>query len=236
MMAQECLIQTGYQQKGNVCVLASYFFVLDYYKKLETGKGFEIKTLFEIYEVYIRERFQEEINDQSSLFPLSKKLLSLGEKIKSVKEEAEEIQEESIQRLYEDYISRLFHFYCQQFRKEIEGQGISGYQHIKEFDEYLKEKHPSLRVPRIKILKRVSEKESILNAFKIIDDHLSESECNLAMALYICGATRYHSILISRDKDKTIIRDPENPLIIEDATIVESYKQQQIYEYILFSY
>lgn len=234
MMAQVDFIQHDFKQSGDVCVLASYYFVLYYYKMLETGEGFEINALFEIYEKYIK----KELNENNSFPTLSEKILCLGEKIKNVKEEAKEIQKENIQRLYENFISLLFHFYCQDVRKKEGNGGIRGYQHINEFNEFLNQnKNHYTLVSALNIKSSEYKLKPIARAYEIINDHLSESEHNLAMIVYQSG-TGKHSIMIAKNKNEIIYRDSNfNNLTTDKASFDFKFNNQaQISEYILFNY
>lgn len=143
----------------------------------------------------------------------------------------------SLLTLFENYVSIVLHWYCQDIRSSPElRNGIHGYLHIKEFDEYLQTTHNQLRSQNFLIDRYDAQDVPIANAYNIINAHLEAAEHNLAMVLYRCSGG-CHSIMIARNRDGVIYRDSNDNGYSNVSAVTQSFKfntQSQVQEYILF--
>ena len=236
-MANVSFIPTGYRQLGNVCLLASYSAVLGYYQNLNKGVSgnFDFFSLFHQYIIYINSLLSKIPSEHIDSKKLGKKLVQLDECF-SQELNSISVNPEAIRRIFEDYISLVLHWYCQDVRATVEQRkGINGYLHIKEFDDYLVKVKSLHRPCNFIIIKHCEQDCPILNAYNIIDSHLQAAEHNLAMVLY-GGNGGYHSIMIAKDKEGIIYKDSNRDCCVRNGATFEFQfnPQSQIQEYILF--
>lgn len=237
-MANTNFIPTGFRQVGDVCLLASYSAVLGYYKNVNAGTAddFDVYSLFRLYIDYVQTLLSAIPSDRISTHALGERLVQLeGCILRELGDQpANPI---AIRRLYENYVSIVLHWYCQNVRSSAElRNGIHGYIHIKEFDEYLQSTHNQLCSQNFQIAGYEAQNVPIANAYNIINAHLEAADHNLAMVLYRCGGG-CHSIMIARNRDGVIYRDSNATEYSTVSAVTQSFKfntQSQIQEYILF--
>lgn len=237
-MANTNFIPTGFRQVGDVCLLASYSAVLGYYKNVDAGTAvdFDVYSLLRQYIVYVQALLSKIPNEQISTLALGERIAQLENCI--LRELGDQPANPiAIRRLYENYVSIVLHWYCQNVRSSAElRNGIHGYKHIKEFDEYLQSTHNQLRSQNFLIDRYDAQDVPIANAYNIINAHLEAAEHNLAMVLYRCSGG-CHSIMIARNRDGVIYRDSNDNGYSNVCAVTQCFQfntQSQIQEYILF--
>lgn len=210
-MVDKRLIPSNFQQKGNICLLASYSVVLGYYKHIERGANAQIKIQ------YLLEKYLDYMIEQSCQYNSQ----IMKEKINEIKQ----YKESPVgSREVENRIHNLLLCYCREIR-----QNIRGYLHIKEFDDFMRRNafvgfplsyNSNLIYMEEKPIKGVHE--------RIISD--LESDDNLAMILY-----NNHSIIIGRGSNDLIYLRDTNHKGIQEIH-VENFTTEKfpITEYMLF--
>lgn len=237
-MANNNFIPIGFRQAGDVCLLASYSSVLGYYKNVEIGaySDFDVYSLFSLYIAYIRNILSSIPSERISTATLGNRLVQL-EGIILQELQFQPANPMAIKRLFENYVSIVLHWYCQDIRYNPEqNRGIHGYTNIREFDEYLLTTNNQLRPNNFQIASCDAQNRPIPNAYATINRHLEAAEHNLAMVLYNCGGG-CHSIMIARNRDGVIYRDSNDTRYSNDRAITRGFQfspQSQIQEYILF--
>lgn len=240
-MAKIDFIPTGYKQAGNVCLLASYYHVLGYYRNVFYEKvvtDYDMRNLFVNYIDYLKHLLSKD--SEAQLCPIS--LISRFE-------DSAEIVLSMLQgstpancitpALLENQISELLHFYCQEVRSSLEHHdGINGYLHIKEFDDYLQCHDSTLRTPNFDIIACVPPDQKTPCSYNVISEHLRKGPHNVAMVLYSVNTGCSHSIMIARNDEGIIYRDSNFTCCTRDKASHEFCFDQksQIQEYILFQY
>jgi len=237
-MANTNFIPTGFRQVGDVCLLASYSAVLGYYKNVDAGayNDFDVYFLFRQYMNYVQNQLSTIPNERVSTRSLGDRLVQLENVI------SQELVEQpanhwAIRRLFENYVSIVLHWYCQDIRFiPLQNRGIHGYTHIKVFDENLLSTHNQLRSQNFRIASYDAQDVPINNAYDIINSHLEAAEHNLAMVLYNCGGG-CHSIMIARNIEGVIYRDSNEGVYSNARAVTLGFQftpLSRIQEYILF--
>lgn len=225
-MANLQLIPNGFKQTGDICLLASYSYILGYYKKLAEGVGADVPT-YDVCEAYYKYNMELLKNDNICQTYIDSIQIGHG-CLMGINNQPKD------NNTYECFISRILHFYCQ----KIKNDRLRGYDHIKEFDYYLLQKGNQIRPVNYKIEKCLTGNNHIQNAFQEIERHLCISEHNLAMLIFLspCGG---HSVVVAKDTNNDVIlfRDPNYSVVTKNASIIntEFSNQLVITEYMLFS-
>lgn len=218
-MAYINFIPEGYQQEGQICLVASYSFVIGYYDNLRTGhcQDFNLDCFLNEHLVYIQEAYRNNGNQ----------------------EQANQIQIDQIQLMrkvgapsfrmdYENFVSRIIHHYCQVYRGDIRG-----YQYLVEFDE---NRRLVNRLNNYRIKDHKAERAPIPDANNIVLQHLTEDANNLALVLYQMS-TKFHSVMICMNEEgRALFRDSNSKYVSETAS--DDFRlnaPSRICEYILFS-
>ena len=121
-MADLQYIPVGFKQTNDICLLASYSFVLRYYKNLHEGLHDDVN-MPNVCGEYID--FITHNSNVSNCFSqlFRHEYQALYDQNGTIKDI----------NCYEYFISRVLHIYCQRIMNDIRG-----YIHIQEFDEYLR--------------------------------------------------------------------------------------------------
>lgn len=211
-MANKAFFPIDFKQDGNVCLLASLSVCIGYYKKVEKGVGAQLrfKNLCKRYLDYMT----GECRGHNSL-DLEEKIDNIR-RVSSIGRGKAEIEE---------LIHGILLFYCQDVRGDIRG-----YQHIFEFDNFLRENQFEGFPTNYKCFLVFAEENAVTDShYRIIDD-LEREEDNLAMVFY-----NNHSIVIGNGGTDIIYkRDTNNnevDEILKSDFTIDSYP---ISEYILF--
>jgi hypothetical protein len=183
-MANIELIPTGYRQSGNVCLLASYSFILGYYKRLSNGRRatINIARFFETYLTYLQRR-------------LSEVGITISPK--------DDLRGRNV-IIRENYICDNIHLFC-----KTNGD-IRGYEHIMNFHQYLAEN----QIPGYPINFEVASSNVYVGncqeATDIIRQHLEEQEHNLSMVFYPIAPGKGHSVVVGINSadGQIFFRDP----------------------------
>ncbi len=236
-MADINYIPTGYRQLGDICLLASYSAALGYYQNIINGNrnNHNIDELLHQYINYISSLLCATPNEHISTKALGEKLIQLENAIK-VELVSKPKNPSSVRRLYENYISIVLHWYCQCIRSSAKlPNGLHGYQHIKEFDDFLMKQKDSIRPNNFQIIDHKEQSSPIPEAYNTIKKHLDTAEHNIAMLLFQVKGD-FHSIMIAQDKKSIIYRDSNQLACCRDcATFGFQFNEHsQIQEYILF--
>ena len=220
-MANIQLIPIGFRQTNDICLLASYSFVLGYYKKLadETHDGIEVHSVCDNYMHYLMqlpENAQTRQNieaDYILLFNANHQIVDANN--------------------YEIFVSGKLHQICH-------SRNIRGLDHIKEYDDYLYSTGDVIRCQNFRIDDGdvVTGTTPIPKAPAIIMRHLDDNENNLAMIVYLTQRGG-HSVLVGKNNQNGtyFFRDPNHDDISDVCSHVNLslYDMRTISEYILFS-
>ncbi len=210
-MANIDFIPIDYKQTGDVCLLASYNVCIGYYKNLEKGQlvTSQFKHICDHYIKYMKELQQNVDNEE-----LRKHIQSYEEANKSGKSKME----------VENLLSKLLHFYCQKVRPDIRG-----YQHIFEFNDYLREKNLVGLPQNYSCDLIASEIKPIPNIQNSIIEKIREKEDNLAMIFF-----NHHSVVIGDSKERGLFKRDTGNKDVEDIK-EDDLLQYPISECLLFS-
>lgn len=226
------LFNNSFKQSGDVCLLASYMYILDFYRKLcdNTIESLSFETLCEEYLSFLKTKQTSVSNSCDSIRDTFEKCFANCLSLHNQRKKNIHCVNSLCQKLYEDYISSLLHCYC------ISNK-INGYKHIEDFDKFLQSYNKAIRSKRIHIKEcKYPETDShIVEAVENINVHLSNNEHNTAMILF-GTKSGYHSIAISRYEYGYLYRDPnfvgsQREKVSFDFQFT---KDSKIYEYILF--
>ena len=210
-MLDKRLIPIDFQQKGNICLLASYSVVLGYYKHIERGANAHLKIQFLI------EKYLDYMIEQSNQYN-SQEMKDMINDIRQSSSIADRV-------VVENRIHDLLLCYCRDIRSNIRG-----YKHIKEFDDFMRDKGFKGFPAYYKSDLIYKEEEPIEGIHEEIVLDL-EDDNSLAMIFF-----NNHSIVIGRGNNNLIyLRDTNNKEIQEAH--VESFTPENfpISEYMLFS-
>ena len=225
-MADIDYIPTGFKQTSDICLLASYSFVLGYYKKLNEGVQADVN-VHDICNVYYS-FFRNLLGQMAEL-----------EKVKDFLDVEHSVLPNPHLNLkncciYEYFIYRILHHFCQVYRNDT----IRGYEHIREFDEYLRTQGNTVRSHNFIINGIDTQRNVIPNAYRTIKNHLDNGQHHLAMILYATGSGGHSVVVFKDDADNQYyFRDSNNPDIVNQASFIniEFSDQLDISEYLLFS-
>lgn len=211
-MANKNFFPIDFKQEGNVCLLASLSVCIGYYKKVENGIGAQLR-----FKNLCR-RYLDFMKGES----MAHNSLELGEKIDNIEREFSEGRGRAE---IEDLIHRLLLFYCQEVRGDIRG-----YQHISEFDNYLRTNLFEGFPKKYECCLVFAEREPVRdNCSRIIED-LEREEDNLSMVFY-----NNHSIVLGNGgTDILYKRDTNNYEVEEMRKIDFNIDRYPVSEYILF--
>lgn len=220
-MANINYIQVGFRQISNICLLASYSFVLDYYKKLvnEAREGIDVHDVCNKYMQYLLQHpdnapIRQNIEDEYNL------LFNSNHEIMDANN-------------YESFVSVKLHQFCQ-------NRNIRGLDHIKAYDDYLYSAGEIIRSQNYRINDGdvVTGTTPIHRAPAIIMRHLDNNENNLAVIVYLTQGD-CHSVLVGKNDQngEYFFRDPNEANISNVCTHLNLSLNDMcsISEYILFS-
>lgn len=220
-MASIQFIPIGFRQTNDICLLASFSFVLGYYKKLE-NEALEEISVYNVCDKYMQYLLQLPENaiirqnmeaDYISLFNENDQIVNVNN--------------------YELFVSMQLHHYCH-------GRNIRGLNHIKAYDDYLYREGDDIRCHNFRIDDRdvVTGIIPIPEAPAIIMRHLDDNENNLAMIVYQTQRGG-HTVLVGRNNlnGEYFFRDPNNDNISNVCSHVNLSLSDMhtISEYVLFS-
>lgn len=210
-MVDNRLIPIDYQQKGNVCLLASYSVVLGYYKHIECGANARLN--FQ----YLQERYLDYMIEQSNLYN--------SQNMKDMINDVKQCINDRISRAdIENKTYNILYHYCHFIRPDIRG-----YEHIKEFDDYMKANtfigFPACYRSELKY----NEREPIEDVHQEI---IADLESNHSLVMIFM---ENHSVVIGRGEGDLIYLRDTNDKRIQDVHI-ESFTSggYPISEYIFF--
>lgn len=220
-MANIQFIPIGFRQTNNICLLASFSFVLGYYKKLADEAQEEIDAhnvcnkymqyLLQLPEnAHIRQNMEADYN---LLFNVNHQIVDANN--------------------YERFVSGKLHQFCHD-------RNIRGLDHIKAYDDYLYRTGDIIRCHNFRIDDGdvVTGTTPIPYASAIIRGHLDDNENNLAMIVYLTQGNG-HSVLVGKNNQNGdyFFRDPNNDNISQVCSHVNLplNNMNAICEYILFS-
>ena len=225
-MADVQYVPIGFKQTSDICLLSSYSFVLGYYKKLNEGIQADInvhdvcKQYFSYFITLIDKKpelqsVKEFLNLEYSVLPNP----NLCPKNSCV---------------FEYFIFRVLHHYCQIY----ENDSIRGYEHIRDFDLFLRNQRNPICSQNYIIEKMDAKKQFLPDAYKEVKNHLDNGQHHLAMILYATGFGG-HSVVVFKDNanGQYKFRDPNSCGLtdIVSHTDMSFSDQLNINEYILFS-
>lgn len=221
-MADIQYIPTGFKQTSDICLLASYSFVLGYYKKLNEGVQADVN-VHDVCNKYMQYLFQLPGNahirqnieaDYNLLFNANRQIIDVNN--------------------YESFVSWKLHHFCQD-------RNIRGLDHIKAYDDYLYRTGDIIRCHNFRIDDGdvVTGTTPIPGAPAIIRGHLDDNENNLAMIVYLTQRGG-HSVLVGKNNQngEYFFRDPneENISNVCSHVNLSLYDIRTISEYALFSF
>jgi hypothetical protein len=225
-MADIDYIPTGFKQTCDICLLSSYSFVLGYYKKLNEG----IQADINVHDVC------------KHYFSYFMSLIDARAELRSAKEFLD--QEYRIlpnpdicpknSCIFEYFIFRILHHFCQIYQSD----NIRGYEHIRDFDEYLRIQGNQIRSQNFIIEKMDARRHFLQDAYQMVKNHLDNGRHRLAMILFATG-NGGHSVVVFKDdaNGQYKFRDP-NSLGLTDTVShinIPFSDHLSISEYILFS-
>lgn len=221
-MADVQYVPMGFRQTSDICLLSSYSFVLGYYKKLNEGAQADVN-VHDVCRQY---------------FSYFMSLIDMRADLQSVKEFLDleyhvlpnPHQSPKNSCIFEYFIFRVLHHYCQ-----VYGNDIRGYEHIRVFDEYLRNNNNNIH-PQNFIINRVNTQRNIIH--QEIRDYLDSGTHHLAMILYATGSGGHSVVVFKNDADGLYyFRDSNSLDITKTASSVniDFSDQLNISEYILFS-
>lgn len=220
-MANIQFIPIGFRQTNDICLLASYSFVLGYYKKLSDAAQEEID-VHNVCNEYMQYLLQLPENslirqnmeaDYNLLFNVNHQIVDANN--------------------YERFVSRKLHDFCHD-------RNIRGLEHIKAYDDYLYRTGDVIRCHNFRIDDRgvAAGTTPIPRAPAIILRHLNDNENNLAMIVYLTQGGG-HSVLVGKNNQNGdyFFRDPNYDNISNVCSHVNLslYDMHTISEYVLFS-
>jgi len=220
-MANTQLIPIGFRQTNDICLLASYSFVLGYYKNLadEDQEEIDVHNVCNKYMQYLVQlpefaHIRQNIEaDYNMLFNANRQIVDVNN--------------------YEHFVSMKLHQICQ-------SRNIRGLDHIKAYDNYLYRRGDVIRCHNFRIDNGnvVAGTTPIPGASTIIMRHLDDNENNLAMIVYLAQGNG-HSVLVGKNNQngEYFFRDPNNDNISNVCSHVNFslYDIRTISEYVLFS-
>jgi hypothetical protein len=210
-MVEKRLIPVDYQQKGNVCLLASYSIVLGYYKHIERGANAHLKNQ------YLIEKYLDYMIEQSIQYDSQ----AIREMINDIRLYSSSI----VDRVeVEDRIHKLLLYYCCNIRPNIRG-----YLHIKEFDDYMRDNAFTGFPVCYRSELKYNEREPVEGVHQEI---ITDLESNHSLAMIFM---ENHSVVIGRGDDDLIYLRDTNDKKIQDVH-VESFTPENypISEYMFF--
>lgn len=222
-MADLQYIPVGFKQTNDICLLASYSFVLRYYKNLHEGLHDDVN-MPNVCGEYID--FITHNSNVSNCFSqlVRHEYQALYDQNGTIKDI----------NCYEYFISRVLHIYCQRIMNDIRG-----YIHIQEFDEYLRKNDRQIHSKTFDICGIRAEKYIVHDAYSIVKNHLDNGNHNLAMIMYLTPRGGHSVVLLKNSQNGQYqFRDPNCDNISDTASILDAYFVDQrldICEYILFS-
>lgn len=220
-MANIQFIPIGFRQTNNICLLASFSFILGYYKKLadEAQEGIDVHNVCNKYMQYLLQLPENALirqnmeADYNLLFNVNHQIVDANN--------------------YERFVSRKLHQFCHD-------RNIRGLDHIKAYDDYLYRTGDVIRCHNFRIYDGdvVAGTTPIPGAPAIIMRHLNDKENNLAMIVYLTHGDG-HSVLVGRNNKngEYFFRDPNKDNISNVCSFVNLslYDMRTISEYVLFS-
>lgn len=225
-MANIHFIPTGFKQTSDICLLSSYSFVLGYYKKLSEGVQADINVhdICNLYYSYYRH-----LLDQRNELKKVKDFLDVEYSVLP-----NPCLNSKNSCIYEYFIYRILHHFCQVYRNDT----IRGYEHIRDFDEYLRTQGNTIRSHNFIINSIEAQRIVIPDAYQTIKNHLDNGQHHLAMILYATGSGG-HSVVVFKDdaNGQYYFRDSNNPNTSNQASFIniDFSNQLNISEYLLFS-
>ena len=225
-MADIQYIPTGFKQTSDICLLASYSFVLGYYKKLKEGIHADINVhdVCRHYFSYFMYLIDGRVELQSV-----KEFLDLEYRYLPNPDVCPENS-----RIFEYFVFRILHHYCQVYQNDK----IRGYEHICDFDEYLRIQGNPIRSQNFIIEKMDAKRQFLSDAYQNIKTHLDNGLHHLAMILYSTGHGGHSVVVFKHDANgQYIFRDPNSCGLTDIVSHIDmSFSNQlNISEYILFS-
>ena len=126
------------------------------------------------------------------------------------------------------------HHFCQIYQSD----NIRGYEHIRDFDEYLRIQGNQIRSQNFIIEKMDARRHFLQDAYQMVKNHLDNGRHRLAMILFATG-NGGHSVVVFKDdaNGQYKFRDP-NSLGLTDTVShinIPFSDHLSISEYILFS-
>lgn len=224
-MADIQFVPTGFRQTSDICLLSSYSFVLGYYKKLNEGVQADV-SVHDVCRQY---------------FSYFMSLIDMRADLQSVKDffdlEYRILPDPDIRPenscIFEYFIFRILHHYCQVYENDIRG-----YEHIRGFDEYLRNSNNNVH-PQNFIIDSVNVQSYIIrDAHQRVKNHLDNGQHHLAMILYVTGSGGHSVVVFKNDADGLYYFRDSNSLDITKSSSsvnLEFSDQLNISEYILFS-
>lgn len=220
-MASIQFIPIGFRQTNNICLLASFSFVLGYYKKLEdeTQEGIDVYNVCNKYMHYLLQLPENALirqnmeADYNLLFNINHQIVDVNN--------------------YERFVSMKLHSFCH-------NRNMRGLDHIKAYDDYLFRTGDVIRCHNFSIEDGdvVTNTTPIPDAPAIIMRHLDDNENNLAMIVYLTQGNG-HSVLVGKNNQNGdyFFRDPNQDNISAVCSHVNLSICDMciISEYILFS-
>ena len=225
-MADIDYIPTGFKQTCDICLLSSYSFVLGYYKKLNEGIQADINVhdVCKHYFSYFMSLIDARAELQSAKEFLDQEYRILPNPDICPKNSC----------IFEYFIFRILHHFCQIYQSD----NIRGYEHIRDFDEYLRIQGNQIRSQNFIIEKMDARRHFLQDAYQMVKNHLDNGRHRLAMILFATG-NGGHSVVVFKDdaNGQYKFRDP-NSLGVTDTVShinIPFSDHLSISEYILFS-
>lgn len=225
-MADIDYIPTGFKQTCDICLLSSYSFVLGYYKKLNEGIQADINVhdVCKHYFSYFMSLIDARAELQSAKEFLDQEYRILPNPDICPKNSC----------IFEYFIFRILHHFCQIYQSD----NIRGYEHIRDFDEYLRIQGNQIRSQNFIIEKMDARRHFLQDAYQMVKNHLDNGRHRLAMILFATG-NGGHSVVVFKDdaNGQYKFRDP-NSLGLTDTVShinIPFSDHLSISEYILFS-
>lgn len=222
-MADLQYVPVRFRQTNDICLLASYSFVLQYYKNLHEGlhEDINMPNVCGEYIDYITQNSKVPIRFSQLVRHEYQALYDHNGTIKDI-------------NCYEYFVSRIMHIYCQRIMNDIRG-----YNHIREFDDYLRQNDRQIHSKTFYICGIRAEKYIVHDAYSIVKNHLDNGNHNLAMIMYLTPGGGHSVVLLKNSQNGQYqFRDPNCDNISDTASILDAYFVDQrldICEYILFS-
>ena len=225
-MADSQYVPIGFKQTSDICLLSSYSFILGYYKKLNEGVQVDVNVhdVCKIYYSY----FMNLINQRSELH--NDRLLWEKEYSALLNPDQTIVNVSN----YESFVFRTIHHYCQVYQND----NIRGYEHIRDFDEYLNNQGNPIRSKNFIVYGINAQRNSIPDAYNVVKNHLDSGTHHLAMVIYLTRGGGHSVVIFKNDEDSQyLFRDPNSQNIVNQASIINMNfsNHMEISEYILFS-